>query len=64
MVITIKLTQFAWNVFDFGKTQNAKYKHRERNSVDIKSVSVLEFLSFVFFLGVIWADRLLNFRII
>lgn len=49
MVITIKLTQFAWNVFDFGKTQNAKYKHRERNSVDIKSVSMLEFLSFVFF---------------
>ena len=51
MVITIKLTSFAWNVFDFGKKQSAKYTHRITNSVDISKVTTLEFLSFIFFFG-------------
>jgi lysophospholipid acyltransferase len=51
MVITIKLTSFAWNVFDYGKKHGDKYKHRIQNSVDISNVSTLEFFSFIFFFG-------------
>ena len=40
MVITIKLTSFAWNVFDFGKKQSAKYSHRITNSVDIANARI------------------------
>ena len=50
MIITIKLTQFAWNVYDHGKDAG-KYTHRVANAVDIGQVSFLQFLSFIFFFG-------------
>ena len=48
MIITIKLTSFAWNCYDHGKKQD-KYKHRVASAVDIDNTPLLHCLSFIFF---------------
>jgi lysophospholipid acyltransferase len=48
MVVTIKLCQVVWNVFDF-RNKNDKFKNRSKNAVDIRELSLIPFLTYVFF---------------
>ena len=48
MVITIKLCQVVWNVYDF-RNKHEKFAHRAENAIDIKKLSLLSLMSYVFF---------------
>ena len=48
MIITIKLCQVVWNVYDF-RNKSEKYRHRNANALDVKDLNLLSFLAYIFF---------------
>jgi len=52
MILTQKVTSFAWNVSDFGNKAKGKFsKARKPKAVDVSKINLLEYLGFCFFYG-------------
>lgn len=51
MIVVLKCVSFAWNVKDGKSAPNPKFKRRQEQAVDLKDISLLSYLGYMFYFG-------------